>query len=119
MSDIIPRLVLCDNHRMPVIGLGTGGFQISGEMAKTAVIEAIKVGYRHFDTASLYGTEQALGEAIEEALKLGLIGSREELFITTKLWFNDAHHDRVFPAMQKSLGSAQKLFVFCLCLQNF
>ncbi|KAI9080944.1 hypothetical protein K1719_037105 [Acacia pycnantha] len=105
MSDNnIPRLVLSGNHSMPVIGLGTFVFQKPGELTKTAVIEAIEVGYRHFDTASLYGTEQALGEAIEEALKLGLIVSRDELFITSKLWMSDAHPDRVLPALQKSLG---------------
>ncbi|KAI9128967.1 hypothetical protein K1719_000450 [Acacia pycnantha] len=105
MSDNnIPRLVLSENHSMPVIGLGTAsGFQIPHEVAKTAVMEAIKAGYRHFDTASLYGTEQALGEAIEEALKLGLVGSRAELFITSKLWINDAYPDRVLPALQKSV----------------
>ncbi|XP_028803152.1 NAD(P)H-dependent 6'-deoxychalcone synthase-like [Neltuma alba] len=100
----IPTLVLSDNHHMPAIGMGTFLFQSPGEITKTAVIEAIKVGYRHFDTASLYGTEQPLGEAIEEALKLGLIGSRDELFITSKLWFTDAQPDRVVSALQKSLG---------------
>ncbi|XP_054818093.1 non-functional NADPH-dependent codeinone reductase 2-like [Prosopis cineraria] len=98
-----PRVVLPDGNSMPVIGLGTGAFQIPGEVTKMAVLEAIKAGYRHFDTASLYGTEQPLGEAIEEALKLGLVGSRDELFITSKLWFIDAHPDRVVPALQKSL----------------
>ncbi|XP_028803153.1 non-functional NADPH-dependent codeinone reductase 2-like [Neltuma alba] len=100
----IPRFVLSGNDRMPVIGLGSGAFEIPGGVVKTAIIEAIKVGYRHFDTASLYGTEQPIGEAIEEALKLGLLGSRDELFITSKLWLTDAHPDRVLPALQKSLG---------------
>ncbi|XP_054818753.1 non-functional NADPH-dependent codeinone reductase 2-like [Prosopis cineraria] len=105
MSDNnIPRVVLPDGNSMPVIGLGTSALQTPGEVTKTAVLEAIKVGYRHFDTASLYGTEQPLGEAMQEALKLGLVGSRDELFITSKLWFIDAHPDRVVPALQKSLG---------------
>ncbi|XP_054819237.1 non-functional NADPH-dependent codeinone reductase 2-like [Prosopis cineraria] len=99
-----PTVSLSGHQSMPMIGLGTGDFQSSGETVKTAVIEAIKVGYRHFDTASVYGTENALGEAIEEVLRLGLIGSRDELFITTKLWFTDCHSERVVPALQKSLG---------------
>ncbi|RYQ95348.1 hypothetical protein Ahy_B08g090579 isoform B [Arachis hypogaea] len=66
-------------------------------------MEAIKLGYRQFDTASIYGSEQALGEAIAEALKLGLINSRDELFITSKLWLSDNHPDLVIPALCKSL----------------
>ncbi|KAM7484755.1 hypothetical protein LguiA_000764 [Lonicera macranthoides] len=73
------------------------------ETTKSTVIQAIKVGYRHFDTAALYGTEQALGQAIAEALKLGPIQSRDELFITTKLWCNCAETDLVLPAIKKSL----------------
>ncbi|KAF2309221.1 hypothetical protein GH714_001239 [Hevea brasiliensis] len=53
---------------------------------RDAVLDAISLGYRNFDTAAVYGTEQVLGEAIAEALKLGLLASREELFITSKLW---------------------------------
>ncbi|KAI9070960.1 hypothetical protein K1719_047076 [Acacia pycnantha] len=103
-NNIVPTVVLSDNNSMPVMGLGTGDMVTFGEVVKNAIIEGIKAGYRHFDTASSYGTEDALGDAIEEALKLGLIGSRDELFITSKLWFTDAHPDRVIPALKKSLG---------------
>ncbi|KAL2340355.1 hypothetical protein Fmac_008295 [Flemingia macrophylla] len=63
---------------MPVIGLGTGAFT-SPVDTKVAVLEAIKAGYRHIDTALVYGSEQPIGEAIAEeaiaeALQLGLIG---------------------------------------------
>lgn len=57
----------------------------SEETFKMAIIKAIKLGYKHFDTTSFYGSEEAMGEAIAEALQLGLIKSREELFITSKL----------------------------------
>ncbi|MBA0756298.1 hypothetical protein Gogos_022201 [Gossypium gossypioides] len=53
--------------------------------------------------ASLYGTEQPLGEAILEAIAVGLIKSRDELFITSKLWCSDAHGELVLPALQRSL----------------
>ncbi|RYR33487.1 hypothetical protein Ahy_A10g048086 [Arachis hypogaea] len=66
-------------------------------------MEAIKLGYRHFDTASIYGSEQVMGEAIAEALKLGLISSRDELFIPSKLWLFDNHPDLVLPTLRKSL----------------
>ncbi|MBA0766002.1 hypothetical protein Gotri_015094 [Gossypium trilobum] len=53
--------------------------------------------------ASLYGTEQPLGDAILEAIAVGLIKSRDELFITSKLWCSDAHGELVLPALQRSL----------------
>lgn len=99
----IPQVILSDHHSMPVIGLGMAADSRGRDAAKVAVIEAIKLGYRHFDTASLYGSEQSLGEAIHEALQLGLIGSRDELFITSKLWCSDNHPDLVVPAIQRSL----------------
>ncbi|KAI7748567.1 hypothetical protein M8C21_000106 [Ambrosia artemisiifolia] len=88
---------------IPLMGLGTATRTESGDQVKAAVIEAIKVGYRHFDTASLYGTEKPLGEAIQEALRLGLIKSRAELFITTKLWCDSTEGHLVVPALNKSL----------------
>ena len=106
-STNIPKLVLRSStglKAMPVIGLGTASDDSDSTALKRAVLEAIKLGYRHFDTASLYGSEQGLGEAIAEALKLGLVDSRDELFITSKLWCTDAHPDLVIPALKQSLG---------------
>ncbi|KDO47296.1 hypothetical protein CISIN_1g020174mg [Citrus sinensis] len=106
------KLSSASGHRkMPVIGLGSAVDNIDESAMKSAVLESIKLGYRHFDTASLYGTERALGEAIAEALKLGLVASREELFITTKLWCSDAHRDLVVPALKKSLKTLQIEYV--------
>ncbi len=61
-----------------------------------------QVGYRHFDTAMLYGTEAALGDALVEAFSTGLV-KREEIFVTTKLWITDNHPAAVLPALQTSL----------------
>ncbi|MED6215988.1 hypothetical protein PIB30_003187 [Stylosanthes scabra] len=100
----VPNVVLQSSFTMPLIGLGTYGAESnSTQPVKQVVLEAIKVGYRHFDTASYYGSEQPLGEAIAEALKLALISSRDELFITSKLWVSDNHPHLVLPALQKSL----------------
>ncbi|KAK2988627.1 hypothetical protein RJ640_002282 [Escallonia rubra] len=89
---------------MPVIAMGTAGQPPVGEEnIKSAILEAIKVGYRHFDTAAVYRTEQPLGQAIQEAVRLGLIQSRAEVFITTKLWCNHAERDLVVPAIKESL----------------
>ena len=102
----IPELVLGSStgqRRIPVIGLGTAPEAASKVSTKDAVLEAIKQGYRHFDAASAYGVEQSVGEAIQQALQLGLIASRDELFITTKLWVTDNHPHLIVPALQKSL----------------
>ncbi|KAG7960136.1 hypothetical protein I3843_10G107300 [Carya illinoinensis] len=103
----IPEVVLNSStgrKAMPVIGFGTAAE--SNDALISAILEAIKLGYRHFDTASMYGSEQALGEAIAEALKLDLVGSRDELFITPKLWPSDAHDDLVVLALQKSIRTS-------------
>ncbi|XP_045801873.1 NADPH-dependent codeinone reductase 1-4-like [Trifolium pratense] len=89
-SSKIPQLVLKSSSnqcKIPVIAFGTAAVTNNdGEITKVAVIEAIKSGYRHFDTALIYGSEEALGEAIAEALQLGLIQSRDELFITSMVY---------------------------------
>ncbi|OAY61521.1 non-functional NADPH-dependent codeinone reductase 2 [Manihot esculenta] len=101
----IPEVILgSSGPRMPLLGMGTATSPLVGsEEIKTAILQAIELGYRHFDTATLYLTEEPLGEAIAEALSRDLIKSREELFISSKLWCSDAHSDLVLPALQKSL----------------
>ncbi|KAK1288681.1 Non-functional NADPH-dependent codeinone reductase 2 [Acorus calamus] len=93
---------------MPLIGMGTAAypFEVS-DTTREAVLQAIELGYRHFDTAMIYQSEQPLGEAINEALRLGLIASRDELFVTSKLWCADSHGDIVVPALQKTLKNLQ------------
>ncbi|KAM7484759.1 hypothetical protein LguiA_000768 [Lonicera macranthoides] len=104
---IIPTVTLSSLNgprAMPIIAMGSGSTgPVDTEATKSAIIEAIKVGYRHFDTAALYGTEPAIGLAIAEALRLGLVQSRDELFITTKLWCDSTQADLVLPAIRKSL----------------
>ncbi|XP_061992596.1 D-galacturonate reductase [Rosa rugosa] len=93
---------------MPIIGMGTSSYpRADPETAKAAILEAIRAGYRHFDTAFAYGSEQDLGEAIAEALRIGLINSRDELFITTKLWASFAEKDLVLPSIKASLRNLQ------------
>ena len=101
----IPEVPLSSSGRkIPILGLGTATFPpVGSEIVISSVVKAIEIGYRHFDTASVYQTESDLGEAIAEALRLGLIKSREELFITSKLWCSDAHAEHVVPALQKTL----------------
>ncbi|KAG5604028.1 hypothetical protein H5410_025520 [Solanum commersonii] len=67
-------------------------------------IDAIEAGYRHFDTAAAYGSEEALGRAVAEAIQRRLIESREDVFITSKLWCTETHHGLVLPALKRSLA---------------
>ncbi|XP_042510858.1 methylecgonone reductase-like isoform X2 [Macadamia integrifolia] len=60
-------------------------------------------GYRHIDTASIYSTEEFVGQAIAQALEQGLIKSRSDVFVTSKLWCTDADHDLVLPALKETL----------------
>lgn len=73
--------------KMPLEGFGV--FQIKDkEVCTNAVYQAIKTGYRLFDTATAYGNEDALGEAVRRAISDGLC-TREDLFITSKLWVSE------------------------------
>ncbi|MEI4872597.1 aldo/keto reductase, partial [Klebsiella pneumoniae] len=65
----------------------------------------------NFDAAAAYFTEEYLGEAISQALSLGLINSRDELFITSKLWCTDAHGEHVVPALKKTLQNLKLEYV--------
>lgn len=101
----IPEVFLSSggSRPIPLAGMGTAGRPVVPENIKLAVPQAIELGYRHFDTASLYETERSLGDAIAGALQRGLVKSRSELFVTSKLWCSDAHRVLVLPALQRSL----------------
>ncbi|KAL7091585.1 hypothetical protein ACP275_12G114200 [Erythranthe tilingii] len=101
----IPEITLKSGAgKIPVLGFGTASDSpFDSETTRTAILQAIEIGYRHFDTAALYNSEQPLGEAVAEAINRGLIKSRDELFITSKLWCSDAHGHRVLPALKKTL----------------
>ncbi|MDR1043967.1 MAG: aldo/keto reductase [Candidatus Adiutrix sp.] len=94
-------LVDCGGRARPVLGLGLGHFNSAG--VRGVVPEALQAGYRALDTAAIYNNEDGLGQALLEAREeLGV--SREELFITTKLW-NDSHsYDAALRAAEASLA---------------
>ncbi len=77
------HLALNQDIRMPMIGFGT--YLITNDEVQSHVLEALRVGYRHIDTAEGYGNEEGVGRAIQAAAEdLGL--SREDVFVTTKLY---------------------------------
>ncbi len=87
----VPTRTLATGAKLPAIGLGTfGSDRFSGEAIAEAVKDAIAVGYRHIDCASVYSNERLIGPALQEVLAAGL--KREELWITSKVW-NDMHGD--------------------------
>lgn len=88
---------LANGVKIPIVGFGTWQTP-DGEVAEQAVYEAIKVGYRHIDTATAYGNETSVGKGIQ---KSGL--KREDLFITTKLWNADHGHQKARAAIDASL----------------
>ncbi|GEB97713.1 2,5-diketo-D-gluconic acid reductase [Corynebacterium flavescens] len=85
---------LNDGNCIPQLGYGV--FQVDPDKTEELVLEALRVGYRHIDTAAIYGNEEGVGRAIA---KSGI--PREELFITTKLW-NDRQTDAA-AALDESL----------------
>lgn len=88
---------LNDGAVMPRLGLGV--YQIaSGGASRRAVDYALKIGYRHIDTASFYGNEADVGRAVLES---GL--PREQVFVTTKLWNSDQGYASAIKAAEKSL----------------
>src|SRR3954462_5552422 len=70
--------------RIPLIGLGT--WDLRGKTCAKMVEEALGLGYRHIDTAAMYGNEEAVGEGLRAS---GV--PRDEVFITTKVWSSDLH----------------------------
>ena len=79
----VPNIQLNDGHSIPQLGFGV--FQVDPEETAPAVREALEVGYRHIDTAEMYGNERGVGEAIRAS---GL--DRGELYVTSKL--NNGFH---------------------------
>lgn len=93
---------LSNNTIIPSLGFGV--FQVPNEgAAKQAVIDAIKSGYRLIDTAASYGNEREVGEGIQAVIDEGIV-TREELFITSKLWVHDVTADKSPQAIQDSLN---------------
>jgi diketogulonate reductase-like aldo/keto reductase len=105
-SNAIEMITLSNGVKMPLEGFGV--FQVPDpEVCKNAVYEAIKNGYRLIDTAALYMNEEAVGGAVKQAIDEGIV-TREELFITTKLWPSDASYEGAKKAFERS---AKKLGV--------
>src|SRR4028119_2256094 len=95
------KVVLNNGVEMPILGFGV--YQIADtEECERSVYEAIRAGYRLIDTAAAYQNEEAVGTAIQ---KSGV--TREEIFVTTKLWIQDAGCESTKKAFERSLKRLQ------------
>ncbi|MFL1895260.1 aldo/keto reductase [Aquimarina sp. 2-A2] len=97
-----------NNDEMPIVGLGT--FRSAPNEVYNAVLSAIKIGYRHIDCAAAYGNEKEVGNAITEAIKQGLV-TREELWVTSKLWNASHGEDNVISALNRTLKDLQLAYL--------
>jgi 2,5-diketo-D-gluconate reductase A len=96
MTSAVPNVTLNNGVQMPVLGFGV--YQIPPENTEKAVADALAAGYRHIDTAAAYQNEEAVGRALASS---GI--ARDELFITTKLWIQDAGEESAKRAVDTSL----------------
>ncbi len=96
----VPTITLNNGLEIPQLGFGV--FQIEPDKTKEATLTAFEVGYRHIDTAEMYGNEKGVGEAVRES---GL--DRADVFVTTKLNNGYHAHDDALRAFDQSLEDLQ------------
>ena len=84
---------------MTVPSMGLGTYRLKGQVLTDSVLNALELGYRAFDTAQIYGNEADLGDALAS----GKV-PREALFLTTKVWISNFHHDALLASLRESLA---------------
>lgn len=106
----VPQRRLTSGALMPAIGLGTfGSDHVSPDQVAMAVEDALSIGYRHIDCASVYGNEARIGKAFTSAFRTGL--RREDIWIVSKLW-NDKHSESdVIESCRQSLADLQLAYL--------
>ncbi|MGW5382190.1 aldo/keto reductase [Nocardia sp. NPDC003963] len=93
----VPNLTLNNGVEMPALGFGV--YQTPPDETVAAVESALATGYRHIDTAAVYGNEREVGAAVHRS---GL--ARDEVFVETKIWITDFGYDRTLHSFDKSAG---------------
>lgn len=96
----VPTIKLNDGHDIPQLGFGV--FKVDPDETERIVSDALEAGYRHIDTAAVYGNEVGVGRAIAAS---GI--PRDQLFVTTKLWNSDQGTRSAFDAIDLSLEKLQ------------
>src|SRR3954452_7699017 len=93
----VATFTLNNGVELPAVGYGV--FQTGPEETVAAVQEALRVGYRHIDTAAAYGNERQVGDAIRRSLI-----DRSDVFIETKVWISDYGYEEALHAFDKSVA---------------
>jgi 2,5-diketo-D-gluconate reductase B len=91
---------LNNGNDMPIIGLGTYG--LNGKQCEDTVLNALNIGYQLIDTAELYGNHRDIGKALKKTRI-----PREEIFITSKVWYTELAHDDVLAACHRTLDELE------------
>jgi 2,5-diketo-D-gluconate reductase B len=94
---------------MPILGLGT--WQMKGNTCKEAVESALEMGYRHIDTAEIYGNERAVGQGIKKSDV-----DRDGIFLTTKVQRTNLHHDDLIASVEESLEKLKTNYIDLLLI---
>lgn len=105
MKNLKDTYILSNGVEIPCVGFGTWQTP-NGEIAISSVEEALKVGYRHIDTAAIYGNEKSVGIAIKNS---GV--PRNEIFVTSKLWNTEQGYESTLKAFEKTLEDLQLEYV--------
>ena len=103
-------VTLNNGVKMPLIGFGT--YQMSAGITERCVADALKIGYRHIDTAQCYGNEREVGHAVRNS---GL--NRENIFVTTKLWGGRGYRDTL-ESIEKSLRALNVDYIDLLLIHE-
>ena len=104
-------VTLNNGVKMPILGYGV--YQTPPDETERCVREAIEVGYRSIDTAQAYGNEEGVGKAVANS---GL--SREEFFITTKVWISNAGYERAKVSIDESLKKLRSDYIDLLLIHQ-
>jgi len=90
------KILTIQNTQIPALGLGT--YKLTGRAGEKEILRALQLGYRHIDTAEMYGNEEEVGNAVKQS---GI--ARGEIFITTKVWPNNFSKAKFIPGVEDSL----------------
>ena len=94
--------ITVDGHAIPLLGFGT--WMLEPDDARRMVAEALRIGYRHIDTAWIYRNEAAVGDGIRDAVEAGHV-ARDDIWLTTKIWVDHFHRDALLKQAEESAAS--------------
>lgn len=94
--------IVVDGNRIPLLGFGT--WMLEPDDARRMVAEALRIGYRHIDTAWIYRNEKAVGDGIRDAVEAGQV-AREDIWLTTKIWVDHFERDALLRQAEESAAS--------------